>query len=68
MELVGQLLVQERRANLGSRAAGSFSLVSHYGGKQLTIDRSGSRLAECLAQPETRLPEHMTRCARAVKV
>ena len=44
-ELVGQLLMKWRRANLDSGAAGFFvlSLVTDYGDKQFTINRLGSR-------------------------
>ena len=44
-ELVGQLLMKWRRANLDSGAAGCFvlSLVTDYGDKQFTINRLGSR-------------------------
>ena len=46
-ELVENLLAQRPRANLESGAAGLFvlSLVSDHGGKQPTINSSGSRLA-----------------------
>ena len=66
-ELVGQLLVQGRRANLDSGAGGLlvFSLVSDYGDKQPTIKRSGSCVAACLAQSETRMRGHVSQCANA---
>ena len=61
-DLVGQLLMKWLRAKLDSGAAGSFvfSLVSDYGD-----NRSGSRLAECPAQSESRLREHMSQCVNA---
>ena len=44
-ELVGQLLMEWRTANLDSGAAGFcvLSLVTVYGDKQFTISRLGSR-------------------------
>ena len=68
-ELVGQLLLQERRENLDSGAVGLFVflLVNHYGDKQPTINSSGSRLVECVAQSETRMREHMSLCERMTR-
>ena len=43
----------------------SFSLVSAYGDKQPTITKSGPLLAECLAQSESRMRQHMSECVNA---
>ena len=66
-ELVGQLLVKGRRANLDSGAAALlvFSPVSDHGDKQPTIKRYGSCVAACFAQSETRMREHVSQSANA---
>ena len=59
VELSRKLQVQGRRANLDSGAAGLFVLIGE------TINTTGSRLADCLSQSETKMQEHMTQCANA---